>query len=533
MVVWGSALTGACSSSETKAPSGTTGGGGQPGTTSSSASTTGSGGQGGGGGAPIDLGDSVLQHHKNPSRDGVYTQPLITPAAAASVHIDPTFTTATTLGGRYAQPLFFDGGATGKDLLFTANEENWVDALDAATGATVWSKKMGEPVQLPDLPCGNIGPLGITGTPVIDAPSRTIFVDAMTTPDGGATKKHLIQALSIDTGEVRPGFPIDVSALAKSSGLSFDSTVENQRGALLIVGGTLYVPYGGHFGDCGEYHGWVVGVPLANPAGVKAWATLAKGGGTWAPGGLSSDGEGVFLSTGNTFGTPTWLGGEAIIRLGAGPVFSNATADYFAPADWLALDTNDIDIGGSGPVLLDLPGAVPSKLTVALGKNGKAYLLDRTNFGGIGHEAASAVVATNRIITAAAAVTTKTATYVIFTTQGIGSSCPPGTTGNLVALAIGVGSPPTITTAWCADAHGSGSPMVTTTDGHAGAVVWIMGVEGDERLHGFDADTGTEIFAGGGAADKMIGLKRFATPIAAKGRIFAAGTASVYAFTVK
>ncbi len=112
-----------------------------------------------------------------------------------------------------------------------------------------------------------------------------------------------------------------------------------------------------------------MGVPLANPAAVKAWATFGQGGGSWAPGGPSSDGAAVFLSTGNTFGAPTWPGGEAVIRLGAGPVFSNATADYFASTDWKALDAGDVDIGGSGPLLFDLPGATPSKLAVALGKN--------------------------------------------------------------------------------------------------------------------------------------------------------------------
>ena len=272
-------------------------------------------------------------------------------------------------------------------------------------------------------------------------------------------------------------------------------------------------------------------MPLANPSAVQAWATLGQGGGTWAPGGLSSDGNGVYLATGNTFGAPTWLGGEAIIRLDAGPVFTNAPADFFAPSDWKALDADDVDIGGSGPVLFDLPGAVPSKLTIALGKNGKAYLLDRTNLGGVSNALATATVATNEIINAAAAVTTGTATYVIFTASG--KSCPPGTSGDLVALKIGVGVPPTITTAWCVDQHGSGSPMVTTTDGHAGAVVWTVGVQGDGKLHGFDGNTGLEIFAGGGNGDKMNGLRRFATPIAAKGRIFAAGTDAVYAFTSK
>ncbi len=101
----------------------------------------------------------------------------------------------------------------------------------------MWSKKVGAPVKLTNLPCGNIDPLGITGTPVIDGATRTIFADAMTTPDGGATKKRAITALSVDTGKTRPGSPIDVAAVAKSGNLSFDSAIQNQRGALVIAGG--------------------------------------------------------------------------------------------------------------------------------------------------------------------------------------------------------------------------------------------------------------------------------------------------------
>ncbi len=77
---------------------------------------------------------------------------------------------------------------------------------------------------------------------------------------------------------------------------------QNQRGALLILDGRLYVPYGGHFGDCGDYYGWVVGISLRNPRVVVSWRTRARGGGIWAPGGITSDGPSLFVVTGNTLG---------------------------------------------------------------------------------------------------------------------------------------------------------------------------------------------------------------------------------------
>ena len=77
----------------------------------------------------------------------------------------------------------------------------------------------------------------------------------------GLTKKHFIYSLNVDTGATNPGWPVDVNASAKYNGMTFTSSIQNQRAALGLVNGVVYVPYSGHFGDCGTYHGWVVGVP--------------------------------------------------------------------------------------------------------------------------------------------------------------------------------------------------------------------------------------------------------------------------------
>ncbi len=224
---------------------------------------------------------SVLEYHNNPKRDGLYIDSSMSRASAATFHIDPTFK-AHIQGAVYAQLLYVAGGAKGKDIIIAAAESDNVAAFDAGTGATVWTRKLGNPVPLTKLPCGNINPLGITGTPVINIVSQTIFLDAMTTPDGGATKKHLVFALSLKDGTTLSGWPVDVSAKAAFGSMHFDSSVQNQRGALAFVKGTVYVPYGGFYGDCGRYHGWLVGIPVANPAAVKAWATGALGGGSSA-----------------------------------------------------------------------------------------------------------------------------------------------------------------------------------------------------------------------------------------------------------
>jgi hypothetical protein len=485
----------------------------------------------------VALSGDVLQHHLNGTRDGAYVDPLITRKAAAGIHRDNSFHAAIQ-GPVYAQPLYVSNGPGGKPALIIVTERNAVIALDGSTGAQVWTKILGSPVPRSLLPCGNIDPLGITGTPVIDASSRTIYVAAMTTPDGGRTKQHLIFALSLNDGTTRPGWPVNVSGM-KYGGLSFNSSVQNQRGALLLNSGVLYVPYGGHWGDCGDYHGWVIAVPVTDPKNATAWATEARGGGVWAPGGIASDGRSVFVATGNTFGARTWMGGEAVIRLGAGAKFSGNAADSFAPSDWKRLDDEDADIGGSGPVLLDVAGATPPKLIVAMGKNGVAYLLNRDDLGGIGKGSGfrgegvqSNRVSSGEIINAAAVYKTASASYVVFETRGRGVGCP-SRSGNLVALRIGASSPPSMAVAWCADNMGGGSPIVTTTDGRSEPIVWTVGTGSSNRLHAYDGEAGELLFAGGGQQEQMSRVQNFQTPIVVNGRIFVAANDQVYAFTLR
>jgi hypothetical protein len=474
----------------------------------------------------------VLQHHLHGNRDGAYIDPLFTREAAALLHRDLTFR-APLPGPTYAQPLYMDNGAGGRPTLFVVTEQNVVLALNAADGSTIWTRQLGMPVPLILMPCGVIDPLGITGTPVIDPDQRVLYVDAMTTPDDGTTKLHRVFALSIDDGATLPGWPFDLSNVT-----GFDSEFQNQRGALLLLGGNLYIPYGGHAGDCGEYHGWVVSIPVADPSHTTAWATGANAGGIWAPGGLATDGISVYAITGNTAGAESWKGGEAVVRLSAGATFTGNAADYFTPSNWLDLDGADLDLGGSGPVLVDVPGASPSQLVVAFGKNGVAYLLDRNNLGGIGtgdgstgEGIASDVVTTGAIVNAAAAYTTQSGTYVVVKSTENGTACP-GTPGDLIALKISATAPPTITTAWCADNLGGGSPAVTTTDGAANAIVWTAGAEYTNQMHAYDGETGRLLYAGGGPDEHMGNIRHFQVPLIVNGRIFVAADEELYAFTV-
>jgi energy-converting hydrogenase Eha subunit A len=471
---------------------------------------------------PADAQVNVTQFHNNPTRDGLHIDSAFTPGAAANLTRDVNFNGAIS-GAVYAQPLYIDSGPGGRPTIIAVTESNNVYALDAVDGSVIWQRNLGAPLVASNLPCASlISTVGITGTPIVDLGLRALFLNAMTTPDGGATKKHFIFSLNLDTGDTNSGWPVDVEATASYNGTSFTAAIQLQRPALGIVGNILYVPYGS-FADHCDYRGWLVGVPINNPASVTAWATGIRGGAIWAVGGVASDGINPFVTTGNTFQAANWSGGEAVIRFEPGPIFSNDPSDYWVPTNWQSLDTGDRDLGGSGPLLVDVPGATPSSLVVALGKDGNAYLVNRGNLSGIAPPVASLHLTNSFIINAAASYRTKQGTYVAYRVNG----------NNLAAFRINPGNPPTMTSVWNVSQSGVGSPFVTSTDGTSNVIVWAVGSGGDQRLHGYDGDTGNVIFGGGGANDTVGGTHSYSTTgIVARGRLYVAGDNRVYAFNL-
>jgi len=469
--------------------------------------------------------DTIAGYHRTDDRSGQYVVPGLTWQSASRLHRESGFDGKVD-GHVYAQPLYWQPPGAAHGLLVVATESNTVHALDAGTGRVVWRVALGTPAPRSALPCGNIDPLGITGTPVIDPAKNVLYVAALVERDGKPT--HLVYGLSLRDGSVLPGWPVDVAAGLRAQHLSFDSSVQNQRGALILQGGRLFVPYGGHFGDCGDYHGWVVGLRLDRPGVFGAWKTRATKGGIWAPGGIAAADGALFVATGNTEGAQTWADGEAVIRLGTDLKAPTGSRDTFAPANWHQLDEEDLDLGGANPMPVDLHGR---RLIVALGKDGKAYLLDRENLGGIGGALDVRQVAGGPIRNAPASWSGPDGVYVAF--HGVGSACPAEKSGRgLTVLRIASASRGGIGTAWCAPVDGAGSPISTTSDGTADRIVWIAGAEGDDRLHGFRGDNGQPVFTGGGADDRIPGVRHFETLMAAGGRLYIAGDGSVYAFGV-
>ncbi len=284
------------------------------------------------------------------------------PAMPAVTRLAPAWT-ARLDAAVYAQPL-----AVG-DLVVAATEGDTVYGLDRATGAVRWRRHLGTPAGRSDLPCGNIDPLGITGTPAYDPSTGSLFV---VTETAGA--RHTLVALDVRTGAVRWDRSLDVTER--------DRHAEQQRGALAVADGRVYVPFGGLYGDCGDYVGYVTATP-AGGSGATTWYAVPTGrqGGIWAPSGVAvGSGGDIWVAVGNGSSTGgAYDGSDSVLRLSAD---LSTRLGYFAPSAWGSQNARDKDLGSTGPVLLGRGRVLVS------GKDSEVYLLASGHLGGIGGELA-------------------------------------------------------------------------------------------------------------------------------------------------
>ena len=483
-----------------------------------------------------DAGFAVTTFGVHGTRDLLSVDPAFTRtrlsalAADGGLKPDPAF--APSIQGKvYASPLFAEASVNGKDALFIATEANHVYAIDATSGTLLWDTLLGPPVPLNQLGCGNIDPFGVTGTPVLDLQRGQLILDAEIDQSASGPPHHTLFALSMTTGQVAWHLDLETSL----SG--FDTRYQGQRASLLVVDDTVYVPFGGYYGDCGTNWGWVVGLPLATPtaSALFQYRTPGQGGAIWSPSGIASDGASIFAVTGNGEGNqPTWDSGDsdALLRLSTGLVFSGHSADYFAFHDWQGVSAADGDLGSNGTVLFDLAGAGSGHLALLIGKSQTAWLVDRDNLGGINNPdkplAQLNGIATGDASGAMATYQAASGRYVVFD-----APCPNG--NGLGILKITPGNPPTVTQPFgCLDqgANGAdqgGAPIVTTPDGTTDFVVWGTGAGGDSQLHAFDGETGAAVVSSTGAN----GAVHWVAPLVAKGSIYLPGNGTVYAFRIR
>ena len=454
-----------------------------------------------------------------PRATRILLQPLLTKDTIATMAADTGFT-AEFDGDMWASPLYMADGPNHQGAFFAVTTGNDVLALDETTGDTIWKANIGDAAAMTGVSCGNIHPIGIISTPIIDATTRTIYVAGAI---GTATiERHEVHALSVDDGTERAGFPVDVTGM-KSGDQTFAAPPENQRSALSLVNGILYVTYGGHVGDCGPYHGWVIGIDTTDPTMLGAWATLGQGEGIWSPGGMPSDGKSVFAVTGNsTVLAPDRASSdsEQVVRVNGLAQVERSETNLFFPTIWKQMDSDDADFSAANAIYLGIPGSTPKNYLAAIAKDGMFYLLNSSHLGGMGGEVASLSVAT-QVHSSPATYTTQTGVHYVVSTNS-GAMCPPaGPTTQLVvvSLLLNAGSPPTPTVEWCAPMEGKTvtGVMATTSDGSSDAAVWFTS---DGKLTAVDGETGEQLYQ---SAETCDDVRKWTTPIAVKGRVVVGG----------
>ncbi|GCE13653.1 outer membrane protein assembly factor BamB family protein [Tengunoibacter tsumagoiensis] len=295
-------------------------------------------------------------YHQNPTRTGYVT------GVSAPQRLTKDWM-ATLDGAVYAEPLAVSG------KLLVATESNSLYALDSTTGTVLWKTTVGAPVAQSTLPCGDIDPLGITGTPVYDDATGLLF--AVAEVNG---PKHILVAVDIQTGQIRFQRSVDTPGM--------NARVYQQRAALLLSQKRVYIAYGGLAGDCGDYHGTIVAVQTDGQGPLLSYQVpVTREGGIWAPSGPSTDASGkIYLAVGNGEATSDpWDHSDSVLRLS--PTLQ--LEDAFAPSGWQDENSHDTDLGSMGPTLLANGG-----LFIA-GKSGRGYLLNAQTLGGIGGELSS------------------------------------------------------------------------------------------------------------------------------------------------
>ena len=451
-------------------------------------------------------GNSVLTRTHHETRDGFFIQPTLTKAKAATMAADTTFM-ANFTGSMWAAPLYMENGPASKGVFFAVTLSNMVYALDEMTGAVLWMHSIGTAPGNGFAGCGNTS--GITSTPVIDPATRTIYVAGVVNAGGGVA--HQIHALSVDTGDEKTGWPVDVATIKGNGTMNFHAAAYNQRSALSLVGGILYVGYGGHVGDCNDYHGWVVAINTATPTMAAAWATAGQGEAIWAAGGMASNGDGVFAVTGNANGGgATHDDSEEVVHV-TGMAQVNRTTGIYYPSGWRGMDQGDLDFGAVSPVVITVAGATPATMVAATSKDGHFYLLNPANLGGMaGHLLDLQIAGGGMSIRAAqAAYVSTTGVHVVMNASNV--MCPTGMNGGIVSVLVTAGAPPKASVAWCAGG-GNQSPIATSTDGKNETIVWNY----NNGLKGYDGDTGAAVASPMGNCGNV---RTWTSPIAVKGRI--------------
>jgi outer membrane protein assembly factor BamB len=454
---------------------------------------------------PIVPNGSWPVYHRNDARTG--SDPTLLHVSTVSTG----WTSAALDEQIYASPVIYGG------IVYAATLNNSVYALNQTDGSVVWQRNLGAP-ETGGWGCGDVSPQGILGTPAIDPTGGRIYVAAQFSSDD----VYHVYGLNLATGAVELNTPIPASI-----GTGFDWTIQQERGALAVANGHVYVPFGGRAGDCGSYSGWVVGVPTSGSTSLNVYQTPGIGNGIWSGGGVVVDDStgSVIATTGNGDvgigcnakgdGSPQYQN-DAVVRLSP----TLAEQSFFMPPDWQAdWCSNDQDLGSTAALLIS-----PTLLFQA-GKHGTGFLLNPTSLGGVNGQLfpaptpyTEADVCGGNTGDATFGSYAYSAPYIYVECDGVGLAA--------LRLDTSVPSKPSFSPCdstcaapdWLAGSGTTFGPHIV-----AGGAVWVANDGGG--LFAYRADTGAPIYQSAG-----FGINRFSTPAEAGGQVFVASHTVIRSF---
>ena len=495
---------------------------------------------------------NVLTFRNDNARTGLNpNEPLLSPANVKAGQFARRVSHAVD-GNVFAQPLYVaavpiasaaGGGVHNIVLVVTDHDSAYAFDADDPAGADpgpLWqvsflnASRGVTTVPWQDVNCPVIYPeIGITGTPVIDLATYTIYFVAYTketASDGTVSYVHRLHALDIRSGRELAASPVEIQASVAGTGdggttVTFVPETYKQRAALLLANGVVYTAWSSEC-DLGQYHGWIIGYSADTLQRVAVYNDTPNGSGAsfWGAGaGPAADSSGnLFVVSANGTFDLSESGpdlGDSIIKLS--PSGGLTVTDYFTPFNQLFLSDNDLDLGSSGALLLPPEAGTTAhpNLLVAAGKEGRIYLIDRDSMGGYHSDSDQGAVQT--IAGAVLSVFGAPAYFsgnVYFSAAGdslkafriANASSSPAPVSNSSMTLVSPGSAP-----------------VVSADGTQNGIVWALELgSGAGALHAFDAaDLSKELFS-----DAPGSYVQFSSPTVADGKVFVGTLDSVVVY---
>jgi hypothetical protein len=501
----------------------------------------------------------ILTQHYDTGRTGQNTgETILTTSNVNSVTFGKLFS-LSVVGYVYAQPLYVPGVAVAgqgtHNVLYVATEHDLLYAFDADTGgAPLWQVNFvvngGSTVPNGNVNTGDIVPeIGITGTPVIDQTSKTLYVVSKTLESGAYILR--LHAIDITSGAEKFGGPTVMTASVPGTGsgstsgtLTFSSQWENQRPGLLLINGYVYVGFAAH-GDNGPWHGWILSYNASTMKAAGAWCTSPNGigSGLWASGsGLAADSSGtgrIFVATGNgdypvtsnVVPNPAPAPstsvdfGDSLVQLTLSSTGAISPTDYFTPYNTSSLDGADTDLGSGGVIIPpDQAGTFPHVL-VESGKQGRLYIVNRDKMTSDGSHFCNGC---------------STDPEIINTVNGIGGlwSMPAYWNGNmyfwgngdhLKAYSFTNGNLSASQTSESAETSGfPGATPVVSSSGTSNGIVWAVQTDqytgnGAAILHAYNAtNVSNELYASNATSnpDTLGPAVKFVVPVVTNGKVY-------------